>query len=60
MGRDGAEGLLSLRKSGWRTIAQDKKTSVVFGMPKAAAECGAALKIMPIDRIAQELISYVV
>ena len=56
MGRDGAEGLLSLRKSGWRTIAQDKKTSVVFGMPKAAAECGAALKIMPIDRIAEELI----
>lgn len=59
MGRDGAEGLLSLRKSGWRTIAQDKKTSVVFGMPKAAAECGAAQKILPIDRIAQELIAYV-
>ncbi|MDO9542772.1 MAG: chemotaxis-specific protein-glutamate methyltransferase CheB [Kiritimatiellia bacterium] len=58
MGRDGADGLLSLRKSGWRTIAQDKKTSVVFGMPKAAAECAAALKIMPIDRIAQELIYY--
>ncbi len=55
MGRDGAEGLLSLRKSGWQTIAQDKSTSVVFGMPKAAAECGAAIKIMPIDRIAQEL-----
>lgn len=59
MGRDGAEGLLSLRKSGWRTIAQDKKTSVVFGMPKAAAECGAAVKIMPIDRIAQELIDWI-
>jgi len=60
MGRDGAEGLLSLRKTGWRTIAQDKETSVVFGMPKAAAECGAAQEIMPIDLIAQELISYVV
>lgn len=56
MGRDGAEGLLSLRKSGWHTIAQDQKTSVVFGMPKAAIECNAALKILPIDRIAQELI----
>jgi two-component system response regulator WspF len=58
MGRDGAEGLLSLRKTGWRTIAQDKETSVMFGMPKAAAECGAAMKIMPIDRIAQELIDW--
>jgi len=59
MGRDGAEGLLSLRKTGWRTIAQDKKTSVVFGMPKAAIECGAAKEILPIDRIAPELISYI-
>jgi two-component system response regulator WspF len=58
MGRDGAEGLLSLRKAGWRTIAQDEKTSVVFGMPKAAIECGAALKTMPIDRIAEELICF--
>ena len=59
MGRDGAEGLLSLRKAGWRTIAQDKETSIVFGMPKAAAECGAALKVAPIGRIAQELIAFV-
>jgi len=56
MGRDGAEGLLSLRKSGWNTIAQDKKTSVVFGMPKAAIECNAALKTLPIDRITRDLI----
>jgi len=58
MGRDGAEGLLSLRKAGWRTIAQDQNTSVVFGMPKAAAECGAAEKILPIDRMAEELIAF--
>ncbi|MFA7159434.1 MAG: chemotaxis response regulator protein-glutamate methylesterase [Kiritimatiellia bacterium] len=57
MGRDGAEGLLSLRKSGWKTIAQDKETSVVFGMPKAAIESNAAMKVLPIDRIAQELLS---
>lgn len=56
MGRDGAEGLMSLRKAGWRTIAQDQKTSVVFGMPKAAIECGAALKTLPVDEIAGELI----
>jgi two-component system response regulator WspF len=59
MGRDGAEGLLALRKAGWRTIAQDNKTSVVFGMPKAAIAFGAASKILPIDRIAPELIVYV-
>ena len=59
MGRDGAEGLLSLSKTGWQTIAQDKKTSVVFGMPKAAIECNAAKKILPIDRIAAELIACV-
>lgn len=57
MGRDGADGLLGLRKAGWLTIAQDKKTSVVFGMPKAAAECGAARKILPLEDIASELIS---
>lgn len=57
MGRDGAAGLLSLRKAGWRTIAQDKKTSIVFGMPKAAIDCNAAIKILPIDQIARELIS---
>lgn len=59
MGRDGAEGLLALRKAGWRTIAQDKKTSVVFGMPKAAIALGAASKILPIDQIAPELITCV-
>jgi len=59
MGRDGAEGLLSLRKAGWRTIAQDRKTSVVFGMPKAAVECGAAEKILPVDRMTEELIAFV-
>lgn len=59
MGRDGAEGLLSLRKSGWTTIAQDRQSSVVFGMPKAAAECGAAAQIMPVDLIGPELVSLI-
>ena len=42
MGRDGGEGLLALRKTGWHTIAQNEATSVVYGMPKAAVELGAA------------------
>jgi two-component system chemotaxis response regulator CheB len=51
MGRDGAEGLLQLRESGSRTIAQDEATSVVYGMPKAAADIGAAEQILPLDHI---------
>jgi two-component system response regulator WspF len=51
MGRDGAQGLLKLRQAGWHTIAQDEKTSVVFGMPKAAIELGAAARVLPLDEI---------
>jgi two-component system response regulator WspF len=56
MGRDGAAGLMSLRRAGWHTIAQDDKTSVVYGMPKAAAQSGAAVEILPIDEIGTALI----
>jgi len=52
MGRDGGEGLLALRRCGWLTIAQDKATSVVYGMPRTAAELGAAEKILPLNAIA--------
>jgi two-component system response regulator WspF len=55
MGRDGAEGLLALRRQGWKTIAQDELTSVVWGMPKAAAELGAAEQVLPLPRIAQAI-----
>lgn len=51
MGNDGANGLLLLRKAGWTTVAQDKESSVVYGMPKAAAEIGAARKILPASEI---------
>jgi chemotaxis response regulator CheB len=51
MGRDGAQGLLALRKAGWRTLAQDEKTSIVYGMPRAAAEIGAAEESLPVDLI---------
>lgn len=52
MGQDGAKGLLSLRSAGWHTIAQDQATSVVYGMPKVAAELGAAMQILPLKSIA--------
>jgi two-component system chemotaxis response regulator CheB/two-component system response regulator WspF len=51
MGRDGAEGLLALRQRGFYTIAQDQKSSVVFGMPKAAIETGGARDVLPAGEI---------
>jgi len=58
MGRDGAEGLLGLRKKGLFTIAQNAETCAVYGMPKAAAELNAAVKVLPIDTIAEAMLAY--
>ena len=55
MGRDGAEGMLALRRRGWCTIAQDEATSVVWGMPRAAVERGAAQVVAPLPRIAESI-----
>jgi len=59
MGRDGARGLRAMRDAGWLTIAQDSATSAVYGMPKAAAELNAAVRILPVNEIANELIQFV-
>jgi chemotaxis response regulator CheB len=56
MGRDGAQGLKKMRNKGHYTIAQDETTSAVYGMPKAAATLGAAVDILPVERIAARLI----
>jgi two-component system chemotaxis response regulator CheB len=55
MGNDGAKGLKAMRDAGAVTIAQDEQTSTVFGMPKAAAELGAAVQVLPIERIGAEV-----
>lgn len=59
IGDDGAAGLLAMRRSGAATFAQDAATSVVFGMPRAAIEAGAAAKTLPVDAIAPALIEAV-
>jgi two-component system, chemotaxis family, response regulator WspF len=51
IGQDGARGLLELRRRGWFTIAQDRETSVVYGMPQAAANLDAAAKVLPVGEI---------
>ncbi|MFB3902225.1 MAG: chemotaxis-specific protein-glutamate methyltransferase CheB [Acidobacteriota bacterium] len=51
MGKDGAKGLKGLREAGWHTIVQDEETSTVYGMPKAALSCGAAVEVLPLARI---------
>jgi two-component system chemotaxis response regulator CheB len=52
MGRDGADGMAAIKRAGGRTIAQDQESSVVYGMPRAAAEEGNADRILPLGEIA--------
>jgi two-component system, chemotaxis family, protein-glutamate methylesterase/glutaminase len=52
MGKDGAQGLLAMRQAKAYTIAQDEASSVVFGMPKAAIELGAAMEVAALNDIA--------
>jgi len=58
MGRDGAEGLLAMRRAGHTTIAQDQASSAVYGMPRAAAELDAAQMILPLSKIGPVLRSH--
>jgi two-component system, chemotaxis family, protein-glutamate methylesterase/glutaminase len=56
MGKDGAKGLLSMKKAGSTNFAQDERSSVVFGMPKEAIDAGAVDHVLPLSKIAQALI----
>jgi len=53
MGADGAKGLLKMRETGGRTVAQDEESCVVFGMPKEAIKLGAAERVVPLGSISQ-------
>ena len=57
MGRDGADGLLAMRKAGAFTIAQDEQSSAIFGMPRTAIEAGGAMKVLPLRNIAAQILS---
>ncbi|MFZ4808609.1 MAG: protein-glutamate methylesterase/protein-glutamine glutaminase [Hyphomicrobiaceae bacterium] len=56
MGKDGADGLLAMRKAGAHTIGQDEATCVVYGMPRVAYEAGAVESQLPLAKIAAELL----
>ena len=58
MGDDGARGLLEMRQAGSHTVAQDEDSSVVFGMPKEAIQRGAAVKVLALGKVANEITTY--
>ncbi len=58
MGKDGAQGLLNMRKAGANTIAQNEATSIVYGMPREAVEIGAAETVQPIGNITRTIIDF--
>ncbi|MFK7986606.1 MAG: chemotaxis response regulator protein-glutamate methylesterase [Sandaracinaceae bacterium] len=59
MGADGADGLLAMRKAGAVTIAQDRDTSVVYGMPRAAFQKGGVEHVRPLDQVAATIVGSV-
>ena len=59
IGGDGAKGLLKMRNTGARTIGQDKESCEIYGMPKAAFEIGAVEFVLPLNRIANKIMSLI-
>lgn len=57
MGRDGCDGLCTVRASGGRVIAQDETTSLIFGMPRAVIDAGVADEVLPVHAIAGRLVA---
>lgn len=55
MGKDGAAGMVAIKRAEGRTLAQDRETSVIHGMPAAAIDAGAVDHVVPLDDIAQRL-----
>lgn len=59
MGSDGAKSMLKLKQNNHSTLAQDEKTCVVYGMPRAAVEIGAVEKELPLNKISNEIIKII-
>jgi two-component system, chemotaxis family, protein-glutamate methylesterase/glutaminase len=59
MGSDGALGMQEIYNVGGATIAQDKKSSIVFGMPKSAIEMGIVRDVLPIDSVALRILELI-
>jgi two-component system chemotaxis response regulator CheB len=57
MGRDGALGMKEIKNCRGRTIAEAESTCVVYGMPRAAVEAGAADRVAPLPQIVSEIMS---
>jgi len=58
MGKDGAEGLLRMKRAGAHTLAQDEASCVVFGMPKEAIAIGAADEVAPLGEMARRVLAH--
>jgi two-component system chemotaxis response regulator CheB len=59
MGSDGADGMVTLKSAGGKTIAQDRETSVIFGMPNAAIKLGVVDQTLPLAQIAPAILKFV-
>lgn len=58
MGNDGAKGLKTLRDKGWHTIAEHESSCVIYGMPRAAIECGGATEVVECSQIANSIMRF--
>ncbi len=58
MGTDGVDGMAAIKRAGGATIAQDEKTCVVFGMPRAAHEAGSVDRLLPLNRISSRILEF--
>ena len=56
MGKDGVEGIRAIKKAGGRTLAQDEASSVIFGMARAAIDEGLIDKVVPLEKMSDEII----
>jgi len=59
MGHDGLEGMKAIKANGGKTLVQNEETCTVYGMPKAVVDAGIADKIIPLDKIAAEIVNMI-